>query len=177
VRSKESVLEKQCVRGDSPRCGRWHSSFLPPYLLLLTPYFFLLTAGCYTYRPVIGPVPIVGSRVDLELNDEGSRALAGQVGRDTEHLRGTVVRADSAAVELAVQAVEKSRGEPTDWNGERVQVPRRYVERLQERRLSVGGTGILGGAVAASLIAAYKLFGGGSTSQGPLGGGPGGTPR
>jgi hypothetical protein len=119
----------------------------------------------------------VGSRVELELNDEGSRALAGEVGLGAERLRGTVVSADSAGLRLAVQAVENTRGEPTDWNGEQVRIPRQYVERMQERRLSVGGTGILGGAVAASLIAAYELFGGKSTAQGPLGGGPGGTPR
>jgi hypothetical protein len=88
-----------------------------------------------------------------------------------------VVSADSSGLQLAVEATENTRGEPTDWNGEQVRIPRQYVERIQERRLSVGGTGILGGAVAASLIAAYELFGGKSTSQGPLGGGPGGTPR
>jgi hypothetical protein len=155
-----------------------HSSLLIPHpSLRLVAYYSLLTAGCYAYRPLPGPAPAVGSQVELELSDEGSRALAGEVGPGTERLRGTVIRADSALVELAVQAVQNTKGEPTDWNGEPVRIPRQYLDRIQERRLSVGGTGILGGAIAAGLIAAYELFGGGGSSQGPLGGGPGGTPR
>jgi hypothetical protein len=178
VRGKhyDANQETRCHKGGASRGAR-HSSLLTPYsLLLLTAYCSLLTPACYTYRPVSGPVPAAGSRVELDLNDEGSRALASEVGPWTERLRGTVIRADSATLELAVRVVENTRGEPTDWNGEPVRIPRQYLGRIQERRLSVGGTGILGGAIAASLIAAYELFGGGS-SQGPLGGGPGGTPR
>jgi hypothetical protein len=183
VKSKESVPQERS-RGEGRRPGRNHSSLLPPHSFLLlascfllpTSYFLLLTS-CYTYRPLPGPAPAVGTRVELELTDQGSRALADEVGPGTERLRGTVVHADTAALELAVRAVENARGEPSDWSGEPVQIPRRYVERIQERRLSVGGTGILGGAVAASLIAAYAFFGGGSTSQGPLGGGTGGAGR
>jgi len=177
MRCKASVVQRLSTRGESPRPRRIHSSLLTPHSLVLLTSHFLLLTSCYTYRPVPGPAPTAGSEVELELNDEGTRALAGEVGLGTERLRGTVIRADSAAVELAVQAVENTKGEPTDWNGEPVRIPRHYLDRIQERRLSVGGTGILGGAVAAGLIAAYELFGGGGSSQGPLGGGPGGAPR
>jgi len=148
---------------------RRHTSFAACWLLT--------TAACYTYRPLTAPSPLAGTRVDVELTDEGRRSLASQIGPETERLEGTVIRADTNALELAVRATESVRGEPTDWNGERVQVSRSYVEQIQQRRLSVGGTGILGGAVAAGVIAAVELFGGGSTVQGPLGGGPGGAGR
>ena len=177
MRSKESVPQHQSARGESSRLRRIHFLLLTPHSLRLLASHFLLLTACYTYRPVTAPAPQLGSRVDLQLTDEGSRALAAQVGPETEHLRGLVLAADTVRVELAVQGVENTRGVPTDWNGEQVEVPRRYVQRIQERQLSVGGTGILGGAVAASLIAAYELFGGGSNAQGPLGGGPGGAPR
>lgn len=137
----------------------------------------LCCLSCYTYRPLAAPSPPAGTRVDVELTDEGRRSLASQIGPETEHVQGTVIRADAGGLDLAVLATENVRGEPTDWNGEQVRLSRRYIEQIQQRQLSVGGTGLLGGAVAAGMIAAYELFGGGSTSQGPLGGGPGGTSR
>jgi hypothetical protein len=137
----------------------------------------LLTAACYTYRPLTAPSPPAGTRVDVALTDDGRRSLASQVGPGTEHLEGTVVRADNRALVLAVLATTNVRGEATDWNGEQVQVARSDIEQIQQRRLSIGGTGVLGGAVAASMIAAYELFSGGSSSQGPLGEGPGGASR
>jgi hypothetical protein len=137
----------------------------------------LLSAACYTYRPLTAPSPPAGTRVDVELTDEGRRSLASQVGPETEHVEGTVVRADATALDLAVSATENVRGEPTDWNGEQVQVSRQYIEQIHQRRLSVGGTGILGGAVAAGLITAVELFGGRSTAEGAVGGGPGGAGR
>ena len=81
-----------------------------------------------------------------------------------------MVRADSAELTLAVKAVETQRGERTGWEGEMVVIPRRFVRDLQQRRLSVGGTGLLGGAVAAGLVAATQVFGGRGIFEG---GGPG----
>jgi hypothetical protein len=137
----------------------------------------LCCMSCYTYRPLTAPSPPAGTRVDVALTDEGRRALASEIGPETAHVQGTIIRADGRALDLAVLTTENVRGEPTDWNGEPVRVSRSYIEQIQERRLAAGGTGILGGAVAAGMIAAYELFGGGSTSQGPLGGGPGGASR
>ena len=137
----------------------------------------LLTAACYTYGPLTAPSPSAGTRVDVELTDEGRRSLASLIGPETKRLQGTVVRADTKALELAVISTENVRGEPMDWNGEQVQVSRSYIEQIQQRRLSVGGTSILGGAVAAGVITGVELFGGGSTAQGGVGGGPGGAGR
>ncbi len=134
---------------------------------------FLLLAGCYTYRPLANPVPAGGTAIDVRLTDEGVRELANEVGPGVEQIRGRVLGADSAALDLSVSEVENVRGEPTLWNGERLQLPQRYVKSIESRRLSLGGTGLLGGAVAAGLLAAVNIAGRQGSGV-PSGGTPGG---
>jgi hypothetical protein len=126
----------------------------------------LALAGCYTYRPLPAAAPAAGLRVQATLTDAGSDSLAGRLGRDVGAVAGEVVRADSAGLTLAVREVENQRGERSDWEGENVEIPRRFVRDLQQRKLSLGGTGLLGGAVAAGLVAATQVFGGRSTLEG-----------
>jgi hypothetical protein len=130
----------------------------------------LFLPACYTYRPLSAPVPAAGTRVQVTLTGDGVDSLANRVGANVQAVLGNVVRADSAGLTLAVQAVENRRGDRDGWQGEPVDIPARFVARLQERRLAVGGTGLLGGAVAAGLIALTQAFGGG-TLQGTAGGG------
>jgi hypothetical protein len=134
---------------------------------------FLLLASCYTYRPIATPAPAPGSAIDVQLNDAGARDLATEVGPGVEHIRGRVLAADSTALDLSVAEVQDVRGEPTVWNGERLRLPQRYVRSIERRRLSLGGTGLLGGAVAAGLVAAVGIAGRQGSGV-PSGGGPGG---
>jgi hypothetical protein len=127
----------------------------------------LLAAGCYNYRPLSAPVPAAGTRVQAVLTGEGADSLASRVGPNIQAVSGDVVRADSAGLTLAVQTVENRRGDRDGWLGEPVNIPLRFVRRLQERRLAVGGTGLLGGAVAVGLIALTQAFGGGTLQGAP----------
>ncbi|HET6576758.1 MAG TPA: hypothetical protein VFG66_00445 [Gemmatimonadales bacterium] len=137
----------------------------------------LVLAGCYTYRPLPATLPAAGLRVQATLTDAGSDSLASRIGPGVGVVAGDVVRADSAELTLAVREVENQRGERSDWEGETVVIPRRFVRELQQRRLSLGGTGLLGGAVAAGLVAATQVFGGGGVFEGGGGGTGGGGPR
>jgi hypothetical protein len=137
----------------------------------------VLAAGCYTYGPLSAPQPVAGTRVQADLNDDGIDSLANRIGPGVRAVDGNVVRADSAALTLAVREVENLRGERSDWQGEPVRIPRRFVQRLQERRISVGGTGLLGGAIAAGIVAATQAFGGRGTLAGASGGVAGGGAR
>jgi hypothetical protein len=131
---------------------------------------FLVLAGCYTYRPLATPQPVPGTRVSAELTGDGARELSGQVGPEIEHVEGEVVAVDSAGVNMAVRQVETTRGIQSDWKGERVIIPRAAVSGWQERKLSVGGTGFLGGLVAGGLYAMYRLLGGPGLISGSGGG-------
>jgi hypothetical protein len=135
----------------------------------------LLLAGCYTYRPLANPAPPPGQRVSAQLTTDGSRELTGQIGPEILHVEGQVVSADSAGLDLEVLEIESYRGIRSDWHGEHVRLPRQAVAGLQERRLSLGGTTLLGAVVAGGLYAMYRLFGGGSSVEGAGGqGGSGG---
>jgi hypothetical protein len=143
----------------------------------LTPLLALmLAAGCYTYRPLSAPVPAAGTRLQVTLTNDGSDSLASRLGPRIQQVDGDVLRADSAGLVLAVREVQNYRGERSDWQGERVDVPQRFVHDLQERHLSVGGTGLLGGAIAAGVVAATQAFGGRGTLSGNAGN-PGSGPR
>jgi hypothetical protein len=130
---------------------------------LATPYPILAIvalAGCYTYRPLATPEPAQGTRVSAQLTGQGSVDLAGQIGPDVLHVEGEVVEADSTGLELVVHEIESFRGIRSDWQGEHVKIPRDAVAGMQERRLSVGGTGLMGGVMAAGLYAIYRVLGG-----------------
>jgi len=53
-------------------------------------------------------------------------------------------------------------------------VPRRFIREMEQRRMSVGGTGLLGGAIAAGLVAATAAVGSGLLQGGGNGSGSAG---
>jgi hypothetical protein len=123
-------------------------------------------SACYTYRPLASPEPAPGDRISAQLTTEGSRDLTGQIGPEVLHVEGNVLRTDSTAMELEVREIESYRGIRSDWHGELVRLPRNAVAGVQERRLSVGGTTLMGGVLAAGLYAVYRALGGSSLFEG-----------
>lgn len=128
-----------------------------------------LLAGCYTYRPVSAPAPAPGARVSAQLTTEGSRELTGQIGPEILHVEGNVLTADSVGLDLQVREIESYRGIRSDWHGEHVKLPHAAVAGLQERRLSVGGSFLLGGVLTAGLYAMYSILGGSGLFEGSNG--------
>jgi hypothetical protein len=111
--------------------------------------------------------------VSAQLTTEGSRDLTGQIGPEVLHVEGDVVQADSTGMDLDVLEIESYRGIRSDWHGEHVRLPRLAVAGMQQRHLSLGGTGIMAGAVAAGFYLVYKVLSGSSSSQGSSGQGGG----
>jgi hypothetical protein len=132
-----------------------------------------LLAACYTYRPLETPMPAPGQRVSAQLTTEGSRDLTGQIGPEVLHVEGNVIDADSSGMDLNVLEVESYRGFRSDWHGERLRIPREAVAGMQQRRLSVGGTGLMAGALTAGLYVVYRVLGGTDFFQGGTGQGGG----
>jgi hypothetical protein len=119
-----------------------------------------LLAGCYTYRPLMKPEPAPGDRVSAQLTTEGSRDLTPEIGPEILHIEGNVLESDSAGLNLEVQEIETYRGIRSDWHGEHVRLPRQAVAGIQQRRLSIGGTTMMGGVLAAGLYVVYRILGG-----------------
>jgi hypothetical protein len=129
----------------------------------------LLLAACYTYRPLVTPDPVPGDRISAQLTTEGSRDLAAQIGPEVLHVEGNVLALDSTALNLEVREIESYRGIRSDWHGEQVRLPRQAVAGIQERRLSVGGTTLMGGVLLGGLYAVYRILGGPGLFEGGTG--------
>jgi hypothetical protein len=128
-----------------------------------------LLAACYSYRPVT-PVdtasPEAGKRVELQLTNEGGRGMASQLGPDALTVDADMVRTDSSSITVAVWQVEDTHNSQTQWRGEQVVVPRGAIATLRERKLSVAGTGVIGGLIAGGALVAYEAFKGSGELQG-----------
>ena len=128
-----------------------------------------LLAACYSYRPVT-PVdtasPETGKRVELQLTVEGGRRLVSQLGPDAQTVEADIVRSDSSSITVAVWQVEDNHTSQTQWRGEQVVVPRGVIATLRERKLSVAGTGVIGGLIAGGALVAYEAFKGSGELQG-----------
>jgi len=134
----------------------------------------VLTA-CYTYRPLVESAPAPGQRVSAQLTSEGSRDLTAEIGPEVLHVEGDVLSSDSDGMDLEVREIESIRGFRSDWHGEHVRLPRIAVAGLQQRKLSLGGTTLLSGALVGGLFVMYQLLGGNGSSEGSAGqGGRGG---
>jgi hypothetical protein len=135
----------------------------------------LALSACYTYQPLASPEPAAGDRVSAQLTSEGSRELADQIGPEVLHVEGDVLEVDSTGLNLEVHEIESYRGIRSGWGGERLHLPRQAVAGMQQRKLSVGGTGFLAGVLTIGLYAVYRVLGGPGLFEGGNGnpGGPG----
>src|SRR5919112_3873632 len=134
-----------------------------------------LLSACYTYGPISTPAPSPGDRISAQLTTDGSRELSGQIGPEVLHVEGDVLGADSSGLDLRVREIESYRGIRSDWHGEHLKLPRAALAGLQQRRLSVGGTTLMGGVLAAGLYAMYRILGGPGLFEGGNGQAGGGS--
>ncbi len=129
----------------------------------------LLLCGCFSYGPSATPSPQTGAQVSIRLWPGAADSLAAALGPDIAVVEGTVVRDDSAGLALSVRRTETRRGVASSWNGERFTFPHNSYVALAERRLSLPGSLLLGGAVVGSVVGLYSAFRNGSSP--PAGGG------
>ncbi len=131
-------------------------------------------AACYQYVPARS-LPTVGSRVVLEINDDGRVALRDQLGPGIVRLEGRLSAVEGTDMVVAASSVTQIRGQAVPVDSVRVRVSQGHVERMDERRLSRSRTWIvIGGAVA--IVAAFFVgkgaFGRTTPPENPPGGPP-----
>jgi hypothetical protein len=134
-----------------------------------------LSAGCYSYTPLVAPVPEPGTSIAATLTDSGSLALTRYLGPAVSVVRGRYVGTSDAGLQIAVSSVLLDGGGELPWAGETVTLPGGTVQSLQLRRLSKGRSVLfagLGVAGVAATVAAFDLIGTGTASTG-TGGPPG----
>jgi hypothetical protein len=139
----------------------------------------ILLVGCYTFEPVKGPTPAVGSEIAFDINDAGRVALGGSMGPEIIQIEGRLVEKGSADYLVAVTAVHMLRGGEQVWSKEPVRIKSEYVSSVYEKKFSavksiaLGAVGV--GVVAA--LAGRSLIGGGTTDPSKQPGDTGQTTR
>ena len=134
-----------------------------PLRLLL----FALLTGCYTNVPLVGsrPEPVPGTRLVIELTDQGRIGMAGQLGSEAVQVEGALVSRSDTAYDVRVSMVLGLWGTQSRWQGERVALPTGYIRRVSERRFSMGRTVMAAGTATAGFlvfVVTRSLIGGGS---------------
>lgn len=107
----------------------------------------LAAPGCYVYEPLAAPAPDGRRVVALQLTDRGKLELADRLGGSVSRVEGRLVNRTDSTLLLAVQDAIMDRGSRVRWEGEVVELPEIYVNRVMERRLSKWRTGLLVGAL------------------------------
>ena len=129
--------------------------------------------ACFSYAPV-QTTPQPGAQVALEVTDEGRVALSEKIGPGVVRLEGTLAGVEGDALLVDASSVRQVRGYISDLGGVRVTLPRKYVTRMDERRLSRSRTLMVVGGVVAIVAGffAVKLSGKSTPSDEEPGGGP-----
>lgn len=133
----------------------------------------LLLCGCYVSVPVNTPSPALGTKVEVQLTDDGSQSLARYLGRNVTGVDGRLVSANDSSLSLSVSQVSLSDGDDQFWKGEQVALPRNAIATIRQKKLSVWRSGLLAGALLAAVATAGSISS--SSAGGPRGGGTGST--
>ncbi len=131
----------------------------------------VLLAGCYTFEPVEGPTPAVGTEIAFDINDAGRLALGGSMGPEISSIEGRLIEKGAADYLVAISAVHMLRGGEQVWSKEPVRIKSEYVSSVYQKKFSALKSVALG-AVGVGLVAAIAgrtLVGGGSPDQGGKG--------
>jgi len=129
--------------------------------------FTVLSAGCYSLQPALGPAPKSGDQVAFEITDLGRVYLGGAMGPEIGQIEGRLLDSENGDYVLGVTSVRTIRGGVQVWSGERVRIEKQYVARMYEKKFSKGRTlamGIVGVGGAVFLFGrSLGVFGGGDT--------------
>jgi hypothetical protein len=140
---------------------------------LATALAVAVSTGCFTYVGVDPGAIVPGRDISIQLTDAGTAGLAALIGPGMVAMDGRVVTVDTVGLGLAVTQTTDRHSIDHLWRGELVIVPRPFVDRIRQRKLSPTRTALLGVGILAAAIAAGVAVHSStqSTSSGHGGGG------
>jgi hypothetical protein len=125
----------------------------------------LFDSACYAYAPMVSTTPQPGQRVALAISDQGRAAMGDRLGSGVLTVEGRLAGVEANELVVGVERVKLIGGAANTWSGEQVRLPRDYVARIEERRLSPRRTLIAvaaSAAIVAAVIVTANLVGFGS---------------
>ena len=129
-------------------------------------------SACYSYAAVPPTTPLAeGTEVRAFLSQPRSFDLAAMTVNDINHLEGSVYQVDDDSLSMWTSWVYTQFGNRFDANGSVFYVPRDDIAQLEQRKLQIGGTIFLIGAVIGSVVGLIAIANsGGSGGSGGDGG-------
>ena len=112
----------------------------------------VLTAGCYSLRPMAGAQPKPGEQIALEINDAGRAALGGSVGPAIKRIEGLLIGSEADEYLVSVRGIHFYDEGWRRWSGERVRIGTGHVSTMYRRQISAVRSVALGVAVGAGLV-------------------------
>jgi hypothetical protein len=103
----------------------------------------VVLCGCYTYRNTAVGDAVIMAPVRVELTEEGTQEITGQVGPRGSALEGVLTGRSDSSLIFGVTALTRRNGVEETWHGERVSVPISLVSRIQLRKFSRLNTALL----------------------------------
>lgn len=138
--------------------------------VLLVAVAFVVVCGCYRSVPLATPEPVSGSHIAALLSDSGSAALAQYLGPNVTRVGGRLLTYSSDDLQISVATVAFRNGDEGFWKGEMVTLPRRFVARIEERKLSGSRSGLVAGLGLLAGVGFLRAFGVLSAGSGSSGG-------
>lgn len=125
----------------------------------VTVAFSLASAACYGYVPVEPATPPPGTHVRADISQAAAERLTQTFGPGVLQLRGMVVEQQPDRLSMVVDVYSTQRNGDLSGNNSAVWVPFGEIRQIEEKKLSVGrsiilGVGFLAGAVAVTEIVA-----------------------
>ena len=130
----------------------------------------LAITACQSYSTVaLNAVP-VGANVQVDLTENGSNAVATDVGSHVAQVEGKVTRTDPTGLALVISELTRTGGTTEEGEGRSVTIPADAVAVVRVQSFSVPRSLLLAGAVVAGSILAGRSLGGGSGTASKGGG-------
>jgi hypothetical protein len=143
--------------------------FIRGFPMRIVPFAALMLCGCYVNVPLSTLSPDPGTRVHVELTDQGSIDLAKYLGPNVAAVDGRLVQGTDSALSVSVSDVSMRSGDEQYWKGESVTLPRYTVATVRQKKLSVWRSGLIGGLFLAGVVAIGAVSGGSGPASGNSG--------
>ena len=119
----------------------------------------LAATACQSYSAVALSAVPVGAHVQIDLTENGSNAVATNVGAHVAQLEGRVSRVDPSGLSLVLSELTRSGGTTEIGEDRTVTVPADAVAVVRVESLSATRSLLLAGAVVAGSILAGRSLG------------------
>lgn len=107
--------------------------------------------ACYSTVP-LQPAPAPGTRVVLDLNDQGRVELGDRIGPGAMTVGALLDARTDTSMQVRVRSVSYLNGQTNTWSGESMTIPTRLVGQARQQNFSRTRSASVGAAIVAGIV-------------------------